>query len=206
MDSLFNIAINQWLILHSENHEKTIIPSGSRRYFFGFYPARNGRECDTIVVIRIFRLNQGGITMLHVQLMKPFYSKLEGQKMKLVFAYQYFSIKKDDELFHFIPVEGKEIIVNMTTYQVENLSEVFVFQKGNRFIRLPLYQLLLVSDIHTHLQTILQHGEPEDREPGSDVKAEADEFISLLEEVNHSRMIDYALQTRDENLFNRLLH
>ncbi len=63
-----------------------------------------------------------------------------------------------------------------------------------------------MSDIHTHLQTILQHGEPEDREPGSDVKAEANEFISLLEEVNHSRMIDYALQTRDENLFNRLLH
>jgi hypothetical protein len=126
--------------------------------------------------------------------------------MKLVFAYQYFSIKKDDELFHFIPVEGKEIIVNMTTYQVENLSEVFVFQKGNRFIRLPLYQLLLVSDIHTHLQTILQHNEPEDRETGTDVKQEANEFISLLEGENLSRMIDYALQTRDENLFKRLLH
>ncbi|EPD51910.1 transcriptional regulator [Paenisporosarcina sp. FSL H8-0542] len=144
--------------------------------------------------------------MLHVQLMKPFYSKLEGQKMKLVFAYQYFSIKKDDELFHFIPVEGKEIIVNMNTYQVENLSEVFVFQKGNRFIRLPLYQLLLVSDIHMHLQTILQHGEPEDREPASDVKKEANEFISLLEQANRSRMIDYALQMRDQSLFDRLTH
>jgi len=144
--------------------------------------------------------------MLHVQLMKPFYSKLEGQKMKLVFAYQYFSIKKDDELFHFIPVEGKEIIVNMHTYQVENLSEVFVFQKGNRFIRLPLYQLLLVSDIHMHLQTILQHGQSEESEPANDVKEEASEFITLLEEANRSRMIDYALKIRDEDLFNRLLH
>ena len=144
--------------------------------------------------------------MLHVQLMKPFYSKLEGQKMKLVFAYQYFSIKKDDELFHFIPVEGKEIIVNMNTYQVENLSEVFVFQKGNRFIRLPLYQLLLVSDIHMHLQTILKHGKDDDNgEITSDVKEEAKEFISLLEEANRSRMIDYALLTRDESLFNRLI-
>lgn len=143
--------------------------------------------------------------MLHVQLMKPFYSKLEGQKMKLVFAYQYFSIKKDDELFHFIPVEGKEIIVNMNTYQVENLSEVFVFQKGNRFIRLPLYQLLLVSDIHMHLQTILKHGEEDNGEITSDVKEEAKEFISLLEEANRSRMIDYALLMRDESLFNRLI-
>ena len=145
--------------------------------------------------------------MLQVRLMKPFYTKQDGQKMKLVFAYQYFSILKDEELFHFIPVEGKEIIVNMTTYQVENLSEVFVFQKGNRFIRLPLYQLLLVSDIHMHLQTILQHGQtPDDAEPASDVKEEANEFISLLEEAYRSRMIDYALQMRDEGLFNRLLH
>ncbi|WP_075618345.1 transcriptional regulator [Paenisporosarcina indica] len=143
--------------------------------------------------------------MLQVQLMKPFYSKREGQKMKLVFAYQYFSILKDEDLFHFIPIEGKEIIVNMHTYQVENLSEVFVFQKGNRFIRLPLYQLLLVSDIHMHLQTILQHGE-EEREPTSEIIEEASEFITLLEEANLSRMIDYALQTRNEDLFKRLLH
>ncbi|AYC28856.1 transcriptional regulator [Paenisporosarcina cavernae] len=145
--------------------------------------------------------------MLHVQLMKPFYSQQEGTKMKLVFAYQYFSIKKDEELFHFIPVEGKEIIVNLATYQVENLSDVFVFQKGNRFIRLPLYQLLLVSDIHVHLQTILQHGsvQPEE-EPLSDILAVADEAIVALEHENRERMIDYALMNRDENLFNRLVN
>jgi hypothetical protein len=144
--------------------------------------------------------------MLHVQLMKPFYSKQEGETMKLVFAYQYFSIRKDDELFHFIPVEGKEIIVNLKTYQVENLSEVFVFQKGNRFIRLPLYQLLLVSDIHIHLQTLLQHGDKEEPEIKSDVLVEAGETIQLLEEENRQRMIDYALMTQNESLFLKLLN
>lgn len=143
--------------------------------------------------------------MLHVQLMKPFYTKQEGQTMKLVFAYQYFSIRKDEELFHFIPVEGKEIIVNLNTYQVENLSEVFVFQKGNRFIRLPLYQLLLVSDIHIHLQTILQHGKMEDSEIMSDVLEEAGEAILSLEEGYRDRMIDYALANRDEGLFQKLI-
>lgn len=143
--------------------------------------------------------------MLHVQLMKPFYTKQEGHTMKLVFAYQYFSIRKDEELFHFIPVEGKEIIVNLNTYQVENLSEVFVFQKGNRFIRLPLYQLLLVSDIHIHLQTILQHGKMEDSEIMSDVLEEAGEAILSLEEGYRDRMIDYALANRDEGLFQKLI-
>lgn len=140
--------------------------------------------------------------MILVQLMKPFYTKYEGNSIKMVFAYQYFSIRKDDELFHFIPVEGKEIILNAQTLQVENLSEVFVFQKGNRFIRLPLYQLLLVSDIHTHLQTILEEANQIDTQEGSIEGTE--EVIKLLEEQNLERMFDFALTMRDEELFNKL--
>jgi len=140
--------------------------------------------------------------MILVQLMKPFYTKYEGNSIKMVFAYQYFSIRKDDELFHFIPVEGKEIILNAQTLQVENLSEVFVFQKGNRFIRLPLYQLLLVSDIHSHLKTILEEANQIDTK---EVSIEGTEgIIQLLEQQNRERMIDFALETRDEELFNQL--
>lgn len=143
--------------------------------------------------------------MLHIKLMKPFYTKRENHLIKFVFAYQYFSIMKEKELFHFVPVEGKEIIVNTETYQVENLSEVFVFQKGNRFIRLPLYQLLLVSDIHVHLQSILK-----DEQVGGGVeiaeeaKQEAQEVITFLEQENFNRMMDAALSDRNEDLFRDL--
>lgn len=143
--------------------------------------------------------------MLHIKLMKPFYTKRENHLIKFVFAYQYFSIMKEKELFHFVPVEGKEIIVNTETYQVENLSEVFVFQKGNRFIRLPLYQLLLVSDIHVHLQSILK-----DEQVGGGVeiaeeaKQEAQEVIAFLEQENFNRMMDAALSDRNEDLFRDL--
>lgn len=140
--------------------------------------------------------------MLLVQLMKPFYTKLEGDRIKLVFAYQYFSIKKDDELFHFIPVEGKEIIVHAESLQVQNLSDVFVFQNGNRFIRLPLYQLLLVSDIHLHLQTIIETNVH--MELSSSSLETAAEAIQELEQQNYERMIDYALLHKDIHLFNKL--
>lgn len=143
--------------------------------------------------------------MLQVKLLKPFYTKREGHLIKFVFAYQYFSILKDNELFHFIPVEGKEIVVNTNTYQVENLSEVFVFQKGNRFIRLPLYQLLLVSDIHMHLQMILNEEKTELLEVHDQSKAEAIDAIQFLEKENFDRMIDYALAARDEAMFHELL-
>lgn len=143
--------------------------------------------------------------MLHVKMMKPFYTKKEDHLVRFVFAYQYFSIMKDDELFHFIPVEGKEIVVNINTFQVENLSEVFVFQKGNRFIRLPLYQLLLVSDIHMHLQAILQEERAGAVEVADEIKGEALEAIEFLEQENFHRMIDYALAARDEMMFHDLL-
>lgn len=143
--------------------------------------------------------------MLHVKMMKPFYTKKEDHLVRFVFAYQYFSIMKDDELFHFIPVEGKEIVVNINTFQVENLSEVFVFQKGNRFIRLPLYQLLLVSDIHMHLQTILQEERAGAADVNDEIKGEALEAIEFLEQENFHRMIDYALAARDEMMFHDLL-
>ena len=140
--------------------------------------------------------------MLLVQMMKPFYTQLEQGRIKLVFAYQYFSVKKDDELFHFIPVEGKEIIVNAQTMQVENLSDVFVFQKGNRFIRLPLYQLLLVSDIHTHLLSIIEMSDVS--ESTSLPKEDVDELIQHLEHDNYERMIDFALLHKNEKLFHEI--
>lgn len=47
--------------------------------------------------------------MILVQLMKPFYTKFEGNSIKMVFAYQYFSIRKDDELFHLYQWRAKKL-------------------------------------------------------------------------------------------------
>lgn len=144
--------------------------------------------------------------MLKIRRIEPFYTKRDGDCLKLVFAYQYFSILKDDELFHFIPVEGKEIIIDLKTLQIENLSDVFVFQKSSRFIRLPLYQLLLVSNIHDHLQIILNDLELE-KETNSAFATINDETKTLmyeLEEQNRLRMIDVALDTRNRELFDEL--
>ncbi|RHW39980.1 IDEAL domain-containing protein [Lysinibacillus yapensis] len=145
--------------------------------------------------------------MIQVQYMKPFYTKVNGNTLRLVFAYQYFSLMKDDELYHFVPVEGKEMIVDLETKQIENLSEIFVFQRGNRFIRLPLYQLLLISNVHEHLTPILDQAETEDKtKPGKieEGNSEMHEIIRDLEKQNLERLIDEALEDRDEKRFYEL--
>ncbi|MCM3390327.1 IDEAL domain-containing protein [Ureibacillus chungkukjangi] len=146
--------------------------------------------------------------MIQVQFMKPFYTKVSGKTLRLVFAYQYFSIVKDDELYHFVPVEGKEMIIDLETKQIENLSEIFVFQRGNRFIRLPLYQLLLISNVHEHLTPILAKATTSDDTlnvvPKEEIQSEMQKMIRELEEQNLERLIDQALENRDEKRFHEL--
>ncbi|WP_375200064.1 transcriptional regulator [Bacillus sp. RS11] len=145
--------------------------------------------------------------MMQVQYMKPFYTKITGDKLRLVFAYQYFSILKENEIFHFIPIEGKEMIINLNTQQIENLSEVFVFQKGNRFIRLPLYQLLLITNVHEHLAPILENATPKPQLPlvSSVTVGEIDQLVTELEQKNFDYLIDQALLDNDKALFFELL-
>lgn len=142
--------------------------------------------------------------MIQVQYMKPFYTKVKGDKLRLVFAYQYLSITKEDEIFHFIPIEGKEMIINIKTSQIENSNEVFVFQKGNRFIRLPLYLLWLISDVQAHIAPIIKSNSPS-REHTELTWEEAEELITTLEQENLNRLVNQALLDNNKELFFELL-
>lgn len=152
--------------------------------------------------------------MIQVQFMKPYFTKVVGNKIRLIFAYQYFSIVKDDEVFHFIPIEGKEIVIDKKTKEVENLNEVFVFQKGNRFIRLPLYQMMLVSNIHEFMAGIIDDIKVPDVVEDSEEMEEIDEEevqillnqLTLMNDENYiDKAIDKALDDRNEEEFYRLV-
>ncbi|MBE1555675.1 transcriptional regulator [Sporosarcina limicola] len=144
--------------------------------------------------------------MLSIQRITPFYTSQEDFRLRLVFAYQYFSIFKRGEVFQFIPSEGKEIIINMKSLQVENSGEIFVFQRGNRFIRFPLYQLLIISDLPMYLRTIIERVVNTNAGTSTEVEIpEAIEIIRQFEAANRLRMIDYALETNNILLFNELM-
>lgn len=144
--------------------------------------------------------------MITVRRMTPFYKKIEDFRLRLVFAYQYLSIEKGGEVFQFVPTEGKEIVINMKSLQVENLGEVFVFQRGSRFLRLPLYQLLLISDLHTYLNRIVEGNinPNKDTDVSDEVVSQAADMISALENENRTRMIDFSLETDNLVLFHQL--
>lgn len=145
--------------------------------------------------------------MIQVNYMKPFYTKLTARQLRLVFAYQYFSVVKDGELYYFVPIEGKEMIVNLDTMQIENLAEVFVFQKGNRFLRLPLYQLMLMSNIQEHLLPMLEEviAKVNDMPQSPPAVEEPTAFEQELTKRNYDYLIDCALDSNDEAAFHKLV-
>lgn len=161
-------------------------------------------KCDKI--LKSQKIDGGVSFMIQVQYMKPFFTRISGATLRLVFAYQYFSIMKDDELFHFVPLEGKEMKINLMTHKIENLTEVFVFQKGKRFIKIPLYQLLVISNLHEYLTPLLEQFPIENTVTESEsLQSEVDQLILNLEIQNFNYLIDEALQNRDQHLFNQLV-
>ncbi len=142
--------------------------------------------------------------MIQVNYMKPFYTKISDTTLRLVFAYQYFSVVKDEELYYFVPIEGKEIIVNLSTRQIENLAEVFVFQKGNRFLRLPLYQLMLMSNVQEYLLPLLEEAVQVESKQAP-VKEPLSDFEAMLTARNYNYLIDCALDSGDEAAFYELV-
>ncbi|TDL33141.1 IDEAL domain-containing protein [Jeotgalibacillus sp. S-D1] len=140
--------------------------------------------------------------MLMIKMMKPFYTLQEGNDLKLVFAYQYFSVVKGNEVYQFIPVESNEIRINLKTKQIDNLTDVFVFQRGTRIFRIPLFQLLQISDLVDHLKSITTFYVQQVK---SDIEEEQyNEEIYHLEKQNIHRLIDKALQDGDRELFMKL--
>ena len=150
--------------------------------------------------------------VITVKFIKPFYKRVSGTKLQLVFSYQYFSILKDDEVFHFVPIEGKEMIFDLTTMQVENLSEVFVFQRGSRFIRLPVYQLMIISNVHEYLKPILEdvtirndESKTATNNTVNKIEPEVIKLLETLEQMNIQYAIDKSLKDRDETMFYKII-
>ncbi|WP_066192234.1 MULTISPECIES: IDEAL domain-containing protein [Gracilibacillus] len=137
--------------------------------------------------------------MFSVKMLKPYYIKEEQEYIRVVLAYQYFSLLMDEEVYHFVPLEAREIRIKRDTQQIENKEAVFVFQKGKQFHRIHLADLMKVKDFQQHLSTILSPymmlPKPEEK------KDNIDQVIMELERTNLLRLVDQALDEQNEAHF-----
>lgn len=53
--------------------------------------------------------------MVTVKMLKPYYIKTEEEYVRVILAYQYFSVVINKKVYQFIPVEANEIRINRKT-------------------------------------------------------------------------------------------
>lgn len=146
--------------------------------------------------------------MVSVKLLKPYYIKMNAEYIRVILAYQYFSLIINKKVYHFIPIEGQEILVNRNTKKVVNTETKFAFQNGNDIVYLTMKKLVSLKDFMAQLDEIIQPYEKH-LQKNQLIKDEVDEqtalFMKELESRNILKMIDKALDERDESAFSQLV-
>ncbi|GGB55139.1 IDEAL domain-containing protein [Virgibacillus dakarensis] len=141
--------------------------------------------------------------MVTVKMLKPYYIKADDEYVRVILAYQYFTVLIHDQLYHFVPVKAKEIRINRRTQEVDNIDASFAFQKGKDIIHIPMTKLVSLPDFMNELRKIIQPYYINDI--SSTAKNEIAVIIDELERQNLKRLIDQALDERNEEAFHSLV-
>lgn len=128
----------------------------------------------------------------------------------VILAYQYFSLLVNQKVYHFVPIEGQEILVNRKTKQVVNTETKFAFQKDNDIIYITMKKLTSLDDFLGQLEEILNpyFEEKDDMiavEKQYKISEDTSELIRHLENENIKRLIDKALDNQNVEEFEQLV-
>jgi uncharacterized protein YpiB (UPF0302 family) len=143
--------------------------------------------------------------MVTVKMLKPYYIKADADYVRVILAYQYFSVIINQQVYQFIPVEAKEIRIDRKTRKVKNLEAKFAFQKGKEVVYVSMSELISLPDFLEQLHAIAEPYYKKDVMDQSDAENENVVIIAELERMNLKRLIDKALDDRDEESFNQLI-
>lgn len=138
-------------------------------------------------------------------MLKPYYIKTDEKYVRIILAYQYFSIDVKGKVYQFIPVEANEIKVNRQTKKIENIHAKFAFQHEKDVVYVTMAKLVTLPDFLKQLHSITASYFYENSTNSIIVKEiESAVIIGKLEKDNLKRLIDKALDEKDEKLFYEL--
>lgn len=146
--------------------------------------------------------------MVTVKMLKPYYIKMNADYIKVILAYKYFTLLIDNELYHFVPIEGREILINRKTKKVVNTETKFAFQKDDDIIYITMKKLTSLVDFMDQLGEIIK---PYYENPlivyeeDTKLSDSTNEIMRQLEIDNVKRLIDKSLDEKDVSTFNELV-
>src|SRR5690625_7776425 len=94
--------------------------------------------------------------MITVKMLKPYYIKANAQHVRVVLAYQYFSVVINQDVYQFIPAEAKEIRPTRTKKKVENINARSASQKGKKDGYMSMTELISLPACIDQLHSIAE--------------------------------------------------
>lgn len=142
--------------------------------------------------------------MVSVKMLKPYQIISDDKQIKITLAYQYFSIVIEGQVYHFVPIDAKEIIICKKTKRIMNIDARFAFQREDEVVYITMVELINLPDFLIQLFFIVESHFIE-KQSKEKQETEIDLIIKQLEQQNILRLIDNALDNKDAETFYSLV-
>lgn len=141
--------------------------------------------------------------MVTVKLLKPYCIKADLENIYVLLDEELFTISIQNEIYQFVPEKSKEFIINRRTKKIENLDATFAFKKEDKVFYLSMSELINIPDFLIKLYFITK---PHiDYKPEENMNDDVDVIMDELVQSNIKRLIDKALDERNEEAFYDLI-
>ena len=138
-----------------------------------------------------------------VKLLKPYCIKTDAENIYVLLDEEHFTISIQNEIYQFIPIKSKEFVINRYTKKIENLDATFAFKKDENIFHLSMSELINIPDFLIKLYFLTKEHINYNREDNMNDNIEV--IIDELEHLNVKRLIDKALDERNEEAFYDLI-
>src|SRR5690625_2983469 len=144
--------------------------------------------------------------MLTIKNLKPYRVTCDDKYIYVTLAYRYFDVIIHKEVYQFIPIEAKIVKLDRNTRQIINKDAQFAFQKDNKIVYVQMTELMILPQFLHGLNKIIDSFfEKNATTKQKGYLENVDLIIYQLERENIKRLIDIALDEKDEQTFNRLV-
>lgn len=143
--------------------------------------------------------------MFTVKMLRPYYIKADEDHVRVILAYQYFSLFINEKVYQFVPTKAKEIQISRRTQKVVNTDALFAFQKGKDVIQVAMSELISIPDFLLQLNKIAKPYYIDETDEKLVQQNENAIIIGDLEYENIKRLIDKSLDDRDKVAFEKLI-
>src|SRR5690625_1497453 len=149
----------------------------------------------------------GVIKMLTIKNLKPYRVTCDEKFVYVTLAYRYFDVLINNEVYQFIPIEAKDVQLDRYTRRIVNTDVRFAFQKENKIVYVQMVDLMILPQFLHGLNRIVDlYFEQKMTKKQNNKVDNIDLIIYELERENIKRLIDRALDEKNEEEFKKLVN